>query len=225
MRFLYTYDSYRKALVIFGMKEQKVYDNGYSHIRIKNGASEIIRNSDLMFSPRSVKVWSKLQVELGRSMSEVRHCLVNTRVPVIIRNVGAPVADVNIYQLVKMSTGNIESRVLVNIVEKDNKIIKMTFNRDLAKDKELRQTYQLPQVYQIKLKALNMNNAQELQLQFSKQLNMIVNSLFRGTATFIKAEYKPGEILIYMDADGMQIILTLLYIKETDNYELASMSI
>lgn len=207
------------------MKEQKIFDNGYSHIRIKNGASEVIRNSDLMFSPRSVKVWSKLQVELGRSISEVKYCLANTRVPIVVRDVAAPVKDVMIYQLVKMSTGNIEAKVLVNIVEKDNKIIKMTFNRELSEDKELRKTFQLPQVYQLKLKALDLNNTRELQLNFSKQLNMIVNSLFRFTATFIRAEYKPGEILIHMDADGMEITLTLLYVEKAGAYELASMSI
>ena len=207
------------------MKEQKIFDNGYSHIRIKNGASEVIRNSDLMFSPRSVKVWSKLQVELGRPISEVKYCLANTRVPIVVRDVAAPVKDVMIYQLVKMSTGNIEAKVLVNIVEKDNKIIKMTFNRELSEDKELRKTFQLPQVYQLKLKALDLNNTRELQLNFSKQLNMIVNSLFRFTATFIRAEYKPGEILIHMDADGMEITLTLLYVEKAGAYELASMSI
>lgn len=67
------------------MKRVKLYDNGYSHILIDNSTIQVLRNIDGMFSPRSIKVWSSMQIELGRPVSEFKDCLAKTRVPLMIK--------------------------------------------------------------------------------------------------------------------------------------------
>lgn len=212
-------------MVICIMKKEKVFDNGYSYILLSNDIIQVLRKEDDMFSPRSIKVWTTLQIELGRSVKEVRDCLAQSRVPILIKNVILPINDVKAYQIIKMHTGNIPEKILANIIEKDDRIIKITFNRELINDKQLRARHQLPAVYQLKLAALDLNNTKELELYFSKQINMILNTVFRGTAIFLKADYTPGEIIVYINADGQDEKITFLYVEKSNRYELASISI
>ena len=207
------------------MKKTVLHDNGYSHILLDSSTIQYLRDVDNMFSPRSVKVWSGMQIELGRPVSELIECLSKTRVPIIIKSVALPIKGMLGYQLIRMHTGNISDKVLANIVEKDNTIIKLTFNREIANDKEFRRYSQVPVVNQLKIKALNINNSSELELHFKQQLDMIISSLFRNTATFIKADYTPGAVDVYVSADGQLQKVSLLYSKKTDYYELVSISL
>lgn len=207
------------------MKRVKLYDNGYSHILIDNSTIQVLRNTDDMFSPRSIKVWSSMQIELGRPASEFKDCLAKTRVPLMIKEVSLPIKGVLGYQLIRMHTGKVQDKVLANILEKDNKIIKLTFNRELASDKEFRKYSQVPVVNQFKLKALNLENSKELEAHFAKQLDIIIETLFRGTASFIKAEYTPGEIIVHVDANGQEQKVSLIFSSKSSSYELVSVSI
>ena len=207
------------------MQSVKLYDNGYSHILINNSTIQVLRNTDNMFSPRSIKVWSSMQIELGRPVSEFKECLAKTRVPLMIKEVSLPIKGVLGYQLIRMHTGKVQDKVLANILEKDNKIIKLTFNRELANDKEFRKYSQVPVVNQFRLKALNLENSKELEAHFAKQLDIIIETLFRGTATFIKAEYTPGEIIVHADANGQEQKVSLIFSSKSSYYELVSVSI
>lgn len=207
------------------MKNIKIYDNGYSYILLDDTIIQILRKSDNVFSPRSIKVWSTMQIELGRPVKEVKECIAKTRVPLIIKEVTLPIQGVLGYQLIRMHTGKVDDRVLVNILEKDNKIIKLTFNRELAKDREFRKYSHLPAVNQFKLRALNLDDSKELEAHFSKQLEIIISTLFRGAASFIRAEYTHGEINIWVDADGQEQKISFIYSSKSSAYELVSISI
>lgn len=207
------------------MKKQILYDNGYSHILIDSSTIQVLRNSDNMFSPKSIKIWSSMQIELGRPIEEFKECLVKTRVPIMIKEVALPIKGMLGYQLIRMHTGKVQDKVLANILEKENKITKVTFNRELASDMEFRKYSQVPVVNQFRLKALNISNSKELELHFAKQLDLIIDTLFRGTAVFTKAEYTSGEIVIHVDANGQEQKISFIYSSKSSCYELVSISI
>lgn len=207
------------------MAHKKLYDNGYSHILMDDSTIQILRNEDDVFSPRSVKVWSTLQIELGRPIKEIKDCLAKTRVPLIIKEVALPVPGLLGYQLIRMHTGIVQDKVLANIIEKDNKVIKITFNRELAKDKEFRKYSQLPVANQLKLRTLNMKNSEELEKRFCKQVNTIIDTLFRDAANFVRADYSSEEIIVYIDADGQEQKVSFIYSNKSSAYELVSISI
>lgn len=207
------------------MKKLNLYDNGYSYILVDKSSIQVLRKSDNTFSPRSVKVWGTMQIELGRPVKEFKDCLVQSRVPLIIKEVSLPIHGMLGYQLIRMNTGKVADRVLANILEKDGNIVKLTFNRKLIDDIEFRKYSQLPAVNQFRLKALNLDDSKALEANFSKQLYTIIQTLFRGSAIFIKADYTPGEINILVDADGQKQKVTFLFSKKTGYYELVSISI
>ena len=90
---------------------------------------------------------------------------------------------------------------------------------------EFRKYSQLPVVNQFRLKALNISNSKELELHFAKQLDLIIDTLFRGTAVFTKAEYTSGEIVIHVDANGQEQKISFIYSSKSSCYELVSISI
>lgn len=207
------------------MKKVNLYDNGYSYILVDKNSIQILKKSNNAFSPRSVKVWGTMQIELGRPVKELKDCLAQSRVPLLIKEVSLPLHGMLGYQLIRMHTGKVDDKVLANILEKDEKIIKLTFNRELINDMEFRKYSQLPAVNQFRLKALNLDDSKELEANFSKQLDTIIQTLFRGSARFIKADYTPGEINIIVDADGQKQKIAFLFSKKSGFYELVSISI
>ena len=207
-----------------GAGKLKICDNGFSYISIDSNSIQVLRKSDQMFSPRSIKVYSSMQIELGRPVADFIEALSKSRLPLMIKDVTLPIKDVYGYQLIRMHTGNVDDRVLANIIEKNNKIIKVTFNRELARDKEFMKYSQVPVVNQLKLKAINIDNSEQLKTQFSQQLDMIIRTLFRDTAVFTGAEYTHNEINVHVNAGGQKQKVSFIFSKKSGYYELMSIA-
>lgn len=205
-------------------KKIKMYNNHYSSILIDNNSIQVLRNSDKMFSPRSIKIYSGMQIELGRPVSNFIDALAESRLPLMIKDVPLPVDGVLGYQVVRMHTGNVDDRVLANLIEKNGQITKITFNRDLAHDKEFMKYSPVPIVNQLKLKAIDINNSEKLKTEFVQQLNNVIQVLFRNTATFLSAEYATNEVCIHIDADEQKQKISFIFSKKSGYYELMSVA-
>lgn len=205
------------------MQATKLYDNGYSHILVDDDSVRVIRNSDSKLSPKSVKILDDIYIELGRPMRDFRESLVETRVPIVVKQIPLDKTNIKGYQIIRMHTGNVDDKVVVNVTETNGKINKISFNRELKHDKEFRKYCKLSALHLLQIPALNLDD-RELALKFESQLDAIMLSIFKGLGKFLEAKYLPGEINIRVDVDEQLERVLLYYNKKLGSYEFVAIS-
>lgn len=206
------------------MQSEILFKNEYSYIQIDDDTLQVITNDTNNISARSVSVYDGVQLEIGRAMSDFKEALCKTRIPLIIREVPIPVQNIKGYQIIRMHTGKVDDKVIVNVTEKNNKINKISFNKELKNDVNYRRYNSLSAGNQLTLPAINTNNTIELSLVFQPQLMMVMSAMFKGNAIFVSANYTASEIDIIVNADEQTEKLSLLYNRKNNLYELSSIS-
>ena len=75
-----------------------------------------------------------VQLELGRSIAEFIDCLKRIRKPLATQVIGNPSTQAK-YRILRLCTGNVPGGVVCSIATVQGKIVSVTFNQDLAYDK------------------------------------------------------------------------------------------
>lgn len=204
------------------MHDDRLFKTQFTYMSIDEKHILIKDNDTMDQSYRAITVYPGLQIEIGRQFNDYKEALSMTRLPLVFRKISIPSKNYFNYQLIRMGTGNVKDKVILNIIVKDNIIHAMTFNKELRNDMEYRKYNQLSITNQLSLNALDINSKTDMEVKFSAQVQNIINILFKGFGEFKGAEYKLEQIKINILIDGINLVINFILNRKINTYELTS---
>lgn len=208
------------------MQNKKMYENKYSFILVGDKRVQFVALKYKDFSPRAITIYPGFQIELGRSMKEIKDALFKTRLPILIKEMAIPSSlGFKNYQIIRMHTGNVDDKIIANIMEKESRIISVSFNKELKRDSEYRKYNALALGNQLSLPPINIDDQEKLEEELQAQVIRITSLLFKEKGEFKSASCNQGQIKIIMDIDGQVQTLLFIYSRKNNTYDFASISL
>jgi hypothetical protein len=177
------------------------------------------------YSPLAIMVYDSVYIEFNRPMKDFKEAISKTRLPLLVKDIQIPISNIRLYQLIRMQTGNVDDKVIVEITEKNNKITGITFNKNLKNDAKYRKYNPLPAGNQISIPVIEAGNDKIMGLKFQSQLAFIIQALFKCEVDFVKANYMTNNVDIVVNAADTDIKISLLLNKKAGAFELDTISL
>jgi hypothetical protein len=207
------------------MQKTILFKNETSYILVSDTTILVKDSTSNWYSPLAVMVYNSVYVEFNRPMTDFKEAISKTRLPLLVKDMQLPVSNMRLYQLVRMQTGNVDDKVIVEITEKDNKITGITFNKKLKNDPKYRKYNSLPAGNQISIPVIESGNDKIMGLKFQSQLTYIVKALFKCEVDFVRANYMTNNVDVVVNAEGVEIKISLLLNKKAGVFELDTISL
>lgn len=147
-----------------------------SVIIIKNGKLYVANPDGNGCSPLAISIMPGFQIELGRTLKELNKALSLTRIPIVIK-LGQESPKVKFYQIIRMKTGIVDDKIVATLavdIETD-KIMSVTFNKELRNDKGYRRYNNLSIIHQLAL-PYNLNGNSSRSEQVKHYLKAVITS-------------------------------------------------
>lgn len=134
------------------MADKILFKSTDSAMIVKDGKLYIVKTEGKGYSPLAISIMPGFQIELGRTIKELNQALSFTRIPVVIK-ISQQSPKVRFYQIIRMKTGIVDDKIVATIAVDNNtdKIISITFNRELINDKNYRKHNNLSVFHQLAL--------------------------------------------------------------------------
>lgn len=207
------------------MQVEKMYQTRFTYMSIDEKHIIVKDNERHEQSCRAVTVYPGLQIELGRRFEDYKEALGQTRLPLVFKKLSIPSRSCLNYQLIRMGTGKVKDKIILNIIVKDAVIYAISFNKDLRNDMEYRKYNQLSITNQLSLPALDINKTSDMELKFGEQVQRVIEVLFKGFGEFVGAEYKTEKISINIAVDNEELVVNFILNRKNNMYELISLEL
>lgn len=203
------------------MDNKIMFKNEYSCIVIHDEKLYIMNNKYKEYSLRAVTIIPGFQLELGRDIKEIKEALKETRLPIIIKKLTELPNGTAYYQIIRIHTGNVDDKVVTNVVCIKDKITSIAFNKALLKDSNYRKYNQLSVYHQLSVPY------DLAQTEFNFRGEQIDTRL----STVIKLKHKikivedTNKISAIIQEDDKYIQFLFILNKNNNRFELSSIGI
>lgn len=203
------------------MESKIMFKKNNSCILIRDGKMYVVDIKHKDYYCKAITIMNGFQIELGRSIKEIKTALKETRLPIILKEV-ININEVKHYQVVRMHTGNVDDKVIATIVCKKDIISIVSFNKALIKDKEYRKYNQISILHQL---SIPYSLAGTGFISRNEQIKNILGVAMHLRCNIKVTEEATGNLQAIIEEDEPKIKILFILNEKTQRYELTSLAL